>query len=226
MSKFYLINKNGSMEEITDAEYSILLENKELRQYVSKLYREVITINEVPEALRDFVQMIVNKRIDKYGSYNSQPATVQDINRLINALTNRPVQLTKGEVNQLISALTNVRDASTDEIASCNVNVFPCLKHDGSLIKAGTRIQWAGVIKRAAVDLWDTVENNPDDAPTLWEDLNYLNGYRTIPEVITVGTAFNIDECGWWKDKLYKSLINANVYTPDQYSAGWQEVDI
>ena len=93
------------------------------------------------------------------------------------------------------------------------------------LIKAGTRINWNGTLKRAAVDLWDTEENNPDNAPTLWEDINYRAGHRIIPEVITVGLAFSKDETGWWNGMLYKSLRDANTYTPEQYAAGWELVE-
>ena len=109
-----------------------------------------------------------------------------------------------------------------DKTASEAAELFPKLKGDGSLVKAGTRVNHNGVIKKAAVDLWDTVENNPDNAPALWEDLQYRDGYRIIPEVITVTTAFAKDECGWWGDVLYRSLIDANVYTPAQYPNGWE----
>ena len=108
-----------------------------------------------------------------------------------------------------------------DKTASEAVTLFPILKYDGSLVKAGTRIDWHDTLKRAAVDLWDTAENNPDNAPTLWEDIAYKNGIRIIPNVITAGTVFAKDEQGWWKDTLYVSLIDANVYTPEQYPAGW-----
>ena len=109
-----------------------------------------------------------------------------------------------------------------DKTASTAPTLFPRLKQDGSLIKAGTRINHNGSIKRAAVDLWDTVDNSPDNAPTLWEDILYRDGYRIIPDVITAGTAFALDELGWWGDKLYKSLLSANVYTPEQYPNGWE----
>lgn len=111
-----------------------------------------------------------------------------------------------------------------DKEASEGATLFPRLKQDGELISAGTRINWNGVVKRAASDLWDTETNNPDNAPTLWEDIAYKDGYRFIPEIITVGTAFAKDECGWWEDVLYKSLIDANVYTPTAYPAGWEIV--
>lgn len=92
------------------------------------------------------------------------------------------------------------------------------------LISAGTRINWNGVLMRAAVDLWDTESNNPDNAPNLWAGLDYKDGYRMIPSVITVTTAFAKDECGWWDGVLYRSKVDANVYTPAIYPDNWEEV--
>ena len=120
----------------------------------------------------------------------------------------------------IVQASASLDDASASNAAE----LFPALKQDGSLISAGTRINWHGTIKRAAVDLWDTESNNPDNAPALWEDIAYREGYRIIPATITAGTAFAKDECGWWGDALYKSLIDANVYTPEAYPAGWEAV--
>ena len=120
----------------------------------------------------------------------------------------------------IVQASASLDDASASNAAE----LFPALKQDGSLVRAGTRINWHGTIKRAAVDLWDTEANTPDNAPTLWEDIAYKQGYRIIPETITAGTAFSKDERGWWGDVMYKSLIDANVYTPAQYPAGWEVV--
>ena len=112
----------------------------------------------------------------------------------------------------------------TDLQVSTAPEVLPRLKYDGSLIANGTRINWGGSIKRAAVDLWDTEANDPDHAPTLWEDVLYRDGYRIIPETITVGLQFSNGELGWWGDKLYRSLLDANVWTPSAYPAGWELV--
>ena len=111
-----------------------------------------------------------------------------------------------------------------DKVASETPELFGRLNENGELIKVGTRINWNGLLKRASVDLYDTKENNPDNAPTLWEDIEYKEGYRIIPETITVGTAFSKDELGWWKDKLYKSLLDSNVWTPEQNPSGWELV--
>lgn len=130
--------------------------------------------------------------------------------------------MNRAEALRLRAIIETAAASLDDKTASTAPTLFPRLRQDGSLINAGTRINYNGSIKRAAVDLWDTEANNPDNAPTLWEDILYRDGYRIIPDVITAGTAFALDELGWWGDKLYKSLLSANVYTPEQYPNGWE----
>lgn len=126
---------------------------------------------------------------------------------------------------QLRPIIEQAAQSLDDKTASESAELFASMKYDGSLIKAGTRINWFGVLKQAAVDLWDTVENNPVNAPTLWQDIAYKHGIRIIPNTITVTQAFAKGEQGWWHDEVYESLIDANVYTPEQYSAGWQLIE-
>ena len=132
--------------------------------------------------------------------------------------------MTEKEARTLRSLITQGAQSLTDAQVSTAPEVLPRLKYDGSLISNGTRINWNGSIKRAAVDLWDTEANDPDHAPTLWENVLYRDGYRIIPETITVGLQFSSGELGWWGDKLYRSLLDANVWTPSAYPAGWEEV--
>lgn len=110
----------------------------------------------------------------------------------------------------------------TDAQASTVSEIYPAMKYNEALIKAGTRIYWKGVLKRAAADLWDREGLNPDNSPNLWEDVLYRGGYRIIPETITAGLAFAKGEIGWWGDTLYRSKNDANTYTPEQYAAGWE----
>lgn len=132
--------------------------------------------------------------------------------------------MTRNEALRLRAIVEQAAASLDDQTASVGAAFFPRLKGDGSLVSVGTRINWGGVIKRAAVDLWDTDANTPDAAPTLWEDIAYRQGYRIIPATITAGTAFAQGECGWWGDVLYRSTIASNVWTPDAYPAGWEAV--
>ena len=110
--------------------------------------------------------------------------------------------------------------AVPDKDASGCVDLYPTLKQGGKLIKAGTRINWGGWLKQATVDLWDTEANDPDHAPTLWAKIQYKDGVRVIPDVISAAEAFDKDELGLCDGAIYKILRAANVYTPYSYPHG------
>lgn len=148
---------------------------------------------------------------------------LQDKDAVVSILAGGVVD--KQEAQTIRGYIETAAEGLDDATASQAAPLFPSLKGDGSLVKVGTRINWGGVVKRAAVDLWDEETNNPDNAPTLWEDLAYIDGIRIIPDVITVGTAFSKGEKGWWYGELYESTADNNVYTPEQYPDWWKLVE-
>ena len=130
--------------------------------------------------------------------------------------------LTIDEINRIVIAMNINIVISDDATASRAVTFHPEMKYDGSLITAKTRIQWNGELKRASVDIWDREENNPDNAPTLWEDIAYRDGFRIIPDIITATLAFSEGECGWEGDTLYRSRINGNSFPPSVRPDDWE----
>jgi hypothetical protein len=130
----------------------------------------------------------------------------------------------KEKAIRLHTVIVAGRELVDDKTASIAPELFGRMKMDGSLIPHGTRINWNGTLKRAAVDLWDRAENTPDNAPVLWEDIQYRAGYRIIPEIITVGLKFSKGECGWWGDVLYRSKVDENVTTPETYPDHWEAI--
>lgn len=81
------------------------------------------------------------------------------------------VPKSRKEAVQLRSAIETAAQSLDDNTAAEVVSLFPTLKGDGSLIKAGTRIQWGGKVVKSMVDLWDMDIYNPENAPTLWEGI-------------------------------------------------------
>lgn len=133
--------------------------------------------------------------------------------------------MTRARAIQLRAVIEQAAQTLDEKTISEAPELCRTLKQDGSLVRAGTRINWNGTIKKAAVDIWDTEANDPDHAPSLWADIDYRDGYRIIPETITVTTAFSKGEKGWWTDgKLYESKVDSNVYTPAQYADNWKKV--
>lgn len=136
--------------------------------------------------------------------------------------------MTRDEAQAFIDAVVALRSGATDAQASTAVGLYPTMHYTGELIENGTRINWNGTLKRAAVDLWDAKENNPDNAPSLWEDVAYYKGYRIIPETITATLAFSLGEIGYWPqdDKFYESLRHGNTWPPSIDPDNWKEVEV
>lgn len=134
------------------------------------------------------------------------------------------MRYTPSDIVRALSGLNTMRDNATDAQASLAPMAYRSLKMDGSLVRAGTRVAHKGELYRARVDLYDTDENTPDAVPSLWDKVMYKRGIRIIPEQIVAENPFAKGEIGWWGDKQYKSLIDANVWTPAAYPSGWEEV--
>lgn len=124
---------------------------------------------------------------------------------------------------KLRAAMVTASESLDDKTASTAPEMFGKLKQNGALVKAGTRINWNGVVKKANVDLWDTAENSPDNAPDLWSNLAFHDGYRIIPTVFTAELAFSEGEIGWWEQDgcYYTANANGTVWTPAEYPSAW-----
>ena len=135
--------------------------------------------------------------------------------------------MTKDKAMKLRSLIEQAAVSLPDKEASEGAELFPCLKDDGLLVKAGTRIDWNGTVKKAAVDLWDTETNDPEHAPTLWVDIDYVDGARKIPVtesgIFDATLAFADGEDGYSSvaGMIYTSKVNGNVYTPQLVPTNW-----
>lgn len=73
MTRYYVSTDNEKgFEEITEAEWNALIGTEETRPYASKVYRGELSIEEVPEDLREAVQAVVDTKIARWGTYESR----------------------------------------------------------------------------------------------------------------------------------------------------------
>lgn len=98
---------------------------------------------------------------------------------------------------------------------------------DGSGVayEKGALVKYDGKIFRCVSPHTSQLDWKPDVASSLWVHLNFKEGIRVIPESISATAAFNEGEKGWWGDVLYVSLVNGNVYTPEQLPTNWEAVE-
>lgn len=131
--------------------------------------------------------------------------------------------------NKFLNIVKNLAD---DQTASLVPFLYPTLQEvelnpktrdmvQIPIIAAGTRINWYGNIYRVMEDIEDIVENNPDNAPALWEEIKYKNGYHYIDGE----TVFIEDECGWFGNNPYRSLIDYNLTNPETNPENWEMME-
>ncbi len=72
MTHYYLFNKKAprGFEEVTKEEYLAILGVPPVREYATKVYCGMISIEDVPEEHRKTTQAVVDAKIASFGVYN------------------------------------------------------------------------------------------------------------------------------------------------------------
>lgn len=122
--------------------------------------------------------------------------------------------------NKIMTILNNASDRVRSEAVEIHDHWWSGIEY-----KVGDVRQFDGKLYRCNLDHTSQETWKPDVSPSLWTQIMYRDGIRIIPDVIPSTQPFARGEIGWWGDDLYRSLIDANVHTPEQYPAGWRFYD-
>ena len=86
MSKHYYIADPAAEKgfvEVTEVEFTALLGDETTRPYAYKVYRGEITIEEVPEDVREFVAAVVAAKVERFGEYAKQEVPATELKSMI-----------------------------------------------------------------------------------------------------------------------------------------------
>lgn len=74
MTRYYIVDPTApkGFVELSEDEWLALMGDDTTRPYASQLYRCDITIEDVPEELRETVQAVVNNKIARWGLYSER----------------------------------------------------------------------------------------------------------------------------------------------------------
>lgn len=138
--------------------------------------------------------------------------------------------MTRDEALKLRAIVEKAAESLDNKTAFEGKALFPNPKEaetfwDGHLVATGTRIRWKGELKFAMNDLWAYASNNPDNAPSLWETIEYRDGYRVLNGPISASNPVHPGEKCWEGEKLYECIsLGVNTYRPSEYIGNWKEV--
>ena len=115
--------------------------------------------------------------------------------------------------------------ALTDEQAAKAPRLYPTWAA-GLTVKAGDRLYYPGTDKLYNVVQAHTTQADwtPDTAASLYKAIGMTSeGYPEWAQPLGASDAYNTGDIVSYNGKLYKSTIDANVWAPDVYPAGWTE---
>ena len=109
----------------------------------------------------------------------------------------------------------------TAEDALQAVELFPQWVVEHAYV-VGERLQYNGVLYRVAQAHTSQADWTPDITPALFVVVS-LDEWPEFVQPTGVHDAYNKGDKVTFNSKHYISLIDANVYSPAAYPAGWQE---
>lgn len=85
MKHYYLTDPSSDkgFVEVSEEEFNVFVGTEETRPYTTKVYRGVISIEDVPEDLRGAVQTVVDAKIARWGEYNKQEINSNELQKMI-----------------------------------------------------------------------------------------------------------------------------------------------
>ena len=133
--------------------------------------------------------------------------------------------LNGGDVTALKSEYTTAVSSVSDDAALTIPEIFPVWSANSVEYKTGDRVSYENVLYKVLQDhtsqenwkpdvspsLFAKVLTSTDNTPKPWEQPDSTNAYKKGDKVTYNG-------------KIYESLIDNNVWSPDGYPAGWQEI--
>ncbi|HIX84938.1 MAG TPA: hypothetical protein H9979_10470 [Candidatus Megamonas gallistercoris] len=113
-----------------------------------------------------------------------------------------------------------------NEVAEKIPEMFPAWDESDKQYKTGDRVQYNGVLYKVLQDHTSQSTWTPTDAPSLfakvltstdgtpleWQQPDSTNPYMKGDKVLYNG-------------KIYESIIDNNVWSPEAYPSGWQEIE-
>lgn len=198
---------NGEYTEYPNSKYDVYINN--IGTYINaKNKREYVPPSEPTEE-----ELIQQQAIEAKTKLNEQKDS------LLMAM------LTGADTSPIISSYAIMLTSISDEVAEKVPDMFPTWDGNSKAYKKDDRVTYNGTLYKVLQDHTSQSTWTPEGAPSFfakvltsttgepqeWEQPDSTNPYMKGDKVIYNG-------------KTYESLIDNNVWSPDAYPAGWQEV--
>ena len=128
-------------------------------------------------------------------------------------------------LREMIEAVAQKADLSAQEALAAS-DLFPAWDASGTYA-VGTRVRYADALYSCVQAHTAQSDWAPDTAVSLWSEvkIDASTGYDEWTQPTGAQDAYNKGDRVSYNGKIYESAIDANVYSPEAYPAGWTEVE-
>lgn len=134
--------------------------------------------------------------------------------------------ITRARAYQLRALMEKGAKSLSDEDALQAVELFPAWAA-GASYQAGIRIRYEGQLYRCEQAHTAQADWTPDATPALWTAVAEPGEIPVWKQPSGAQDAYMTGDKVWYPErdtKVYVSLVDNNVWAPDAYPAGWEEV--
>lgn len=133
--------------------------------------------------------------------------------------------ITKEKALALRKLIEQAAASLSDEDALTGVELFPRWNENGISYAVGDRVLYNGTLFKCLQAHTSQATWTPTDAPSLWTKV-LIPDPEVIPdwEQPESTNGYMKGDKVRYNGKVYESLIDNNVWSPEAYPAGWSEV--
>ena len=183
---------------------------------------EVMLENGFKEIINVVPSYDANTQVVTMDSYTEEATTIT-VNYVVTA---KPLTKEEQLENQRNLALTFFAETLTDTQALQVPMLFDEFDGNGVAYKVGKRIMFEGVLYKVIQAHTSQAEWTPVAAPSLFAKVINETIDGSIPEFEQPNSTnpYMKGDKVIFNGKVYESLIDNNVYSPEAYPAGWKEI--
>lgn len=150
----------------------------------------------------------------------------EDLNRMIAELVHYINKQQTPEEKRQEAVLDRLEGLMTEEEKVAAPQLFP-LWEPNTYYKTGRTFVHEDVVYSVIQEHTSQADWPPDKTPALFRRLSKVEEVDEVPEFVRptgAHDAYSMGDRVKFKDKTYESLLNGNVYSPEEYPAGWKEI--
>ena len=183
---------------------------------------EVMLENGFKEIINVVPSYDANTQVVTMDSYTEEATTIT-VNYVVTA---KPLTKEEQLENQRNLALTLFAETLSDAQALQVPMLFDEFDGNGVAYEVGKRVLYNGVLYKVIQAHTSQAGWNPVDAPSLFAKVINETIDGSIPEFEQPGSTnpYMKGDRVLFNGKVYESLIDNNVYSPEAYPAGWKEI--